>query len=81
MSGLEELNSFVGKFVRLWQTGVESSLHLSSQGGKAFINLQAGLGQAPPIHPSLHHTRLVFLVEIEEPRLTKQLVKLLQLHK
>ena len=48
MAGLPELNSFVGKFLKLWQSGCDASLHLKTRDGKATINLQLGLGQAPP---------------------------------
>ena len=45
-----ELNQFIGKFVNLWQAGCEASLHVESKAGKAFVNLQLGLGQAQS-HP------------------------------
>ena len=45
---LQELNSFIGKFLGLWRNGVEANLNISSRDGQAVINLQAGLGQAPP---------------------------------
>ena len=48
MAGLSELNSFIGKFLNLWQSGRDASLHLKTCDGKATINLQLGLGQAPP---------------------------------
>ena len=47
MAGLKELNSFLGKFVNLWQNGMEASLRIDSKAGKATINLEVGLGQAP----------------------------------
>ena len=54
---LRELNSFVAKFVGLWQNGIEANLHVSSRDGQAFINLQAGLGKAPqsPFPQYYHH--------------------------
>jgi hypothetical protein len=48
MAGLSELNSFVGIFLNLWQSGCDASLNLKTRDGKATINLQLGLGQAPP---------------------------------
>ena len=48
MAGLSDLNSFVGQFLHLWQSGRDASLHLKTCDGKATINLQLGLGQAPP---------------------------------
>ena len=48
MAGLSDLNSFVGKFLNLWQSGRDASLHLKTCDGKATVNLQLGLGQAPP---------------------------------
>ena len=48
MAGLMEFNSFVSKFVNLWQNGLEANLHVNSEAGEAFINLQVGLGQVLP---------------------------------
>jgi hypothetical protein len=48
MAGLAELNSFVTKFLNLWQSGCDASLQLKTRGGKAKITLQLGLGEAPP---------------------------------
>ena len=45
-----ELHSFVNKFVSLWQSGCDASLHIESKAGNAFLNLQLGLGQAKA-HP------------------------------
>ena len=50
MASLPEINSFISKFVNLWKSGCEASLHLEARAGKAQINLQMGLGQVPP-HP------------------------------
>ena len=47
---LHELDSFVRKFVSLWQSGCDASLQVRSEAGNAFINLQLGLGQAK-VHP------------------------------
>ena len=46
MAGQSELDQFIRKFVSLWQSGWEVSLHMESRAGKAFVNLQLGLGQA-----------------------------------
>ena len=48
MAGLDELDKFVRKFVSLWQSGCEASLHVESKAGNAFVSLQLGLGQAQP---------------------------------
>ena len=48
MADLMEFNSFVSKFVNLWQNGLEANLHVNSEAGEAFINLQVGLGQVLP---------------------------------
>ena len=39
-----ELESFVRKFVNLWQSGCDAKLHVESEAGKAFITLRVGLG-------------------------------------
>jgi hypothetical protein len=49
MAGLRELNSFIGKFVSLWQAGHEANLHLNSIAGQAHVNLQVGLGKVQPL--------------------------------
>ena len=55
MAGPQELHSFVGKFVTLWQRGLDATLHVETKSGNAFINLQVGLGEAPPLFQ--HHLR------------------------
>ena len=56
MAGLPQLNSFVSKFLNLWQSGCDASLHLETHAGKATVHLQVGLGHAPPpsAPPSSH---------------------------
>ena len=49
MAGLSEINSFMGKFVSLWQSGRNASLKVESKAGQAHVTLQLDLG-----HP-LHH--------------------------
>ena len=49
MAGLIELDSFVGKFVRLWQSGSDASRKLESIAGKATVVLQLDLRH--PCHP------------------------------
>ena len=51
MAQLFELNSFVGKFVNLWQTGKNATLKLESRAGQASVNLQLDLGHQLPHHP------------------------------
>ena len=48
MAGLQQLNSFITKFVDLWQSGFDASLEVKAHAGEARISLQVGLGQAPP---------------------------------
>ena len=48
MAGLIELDSFVGKFVRLWQSVSGASLKVESKAGKATVILQLDLGQPHP---------------------------------
>ena len=56
MAGIFELNSFVGKFVNLWQAGRNVSLKLDSQAGQASVTLQLDLGQpVPPQHLQTPH--------------------------
>ena len=49
MAGQEELDKFVRKFVSLWQSGCEASLHVETKAGNAFVNLNVGLGQVKPL--------------------------------
>ena len=48
-----KFRNFVGKFVSLWQNGIEASLHVDSKAGEATVSLQVGLGHALPLqqHP------------------------------
>ena len=50
MAGPQEFDSFVRKFVNLWQSGFHAKLYVESEAGNAFVNLQLGLGQAQPAH-------------------------------
>ena len=45
MAGLVEMNSFIGKFVNLWQSGCDASLKIESSAGKLllFFNLNLDL--------------------------------------
>ena len=50
-AGIFEINSFVHKFVNLWQAGRNVSLKLDSKAGQASVTLHLDLGQAvPPQH-------------------------------
>ena len=49
MAGLQELNSFIGKFVSLWKGVFEASLNIQSKAGKDCINLQVELEEALPV--------------------------------
>jgi hypothetical protein len=48
MTGLVELDSFVGKFINIWQSGHDASLQIQTSAGKVQVTLQADLGEAPP---------------------------------
>ena len=52
MAGEIELHNFVRKFVSLWQSGCDASLHVESREGNAVVNLQLDLGQAQS-HPGV----------------------------
>ena len=58
MAQLFQLNSFVGKFVNLWQTGKNATLKLESQAGQASVNLLLDLGHQLPHqhHPNVQGT-------------------------
>ena len=58
MAQLFELNSFVGKFVNLWQTGKNATLKLESRAGQASVHLQLDLGHqfAHQHHPHVQGT-------------------------
>lgn len=38
-----ELDSFLRKFVNLWQSGYDAKLNIESEGGRVFVNLRVGL--------------------------------------
>ena len=44
----EEIESFVGKFRRLWLSGHDAQLTMSTKHGQAWISLNLGLGYSPP---------------------------------
>ena len=54
MAGLQEFNSFVGKFFHLWKSGCEANLKVNTKAGQAFINLEVGLGKVPQHHFQPH---------------------------
>ena len=45
MAGLVEINSFIGKFVSLWQSGRDANLKVESKAGKAFLSLEVRAAQ------------------------------------
>ena len=45
-----EINSFIGKFMYLWESGKDVDLQLKSHAGKACITLSLGLGDFPENH-------------------------------
>jgi hypothetical protein len=54
MAGLIQFNSFIGKFVSLWQQGVDANLSVTANAGKAWMQLQVGLGEAQQQEPQEH---------------------------
>ena len=46
MAGLTQFQSFVGKFVSLWEQGLDARLNVNCSAGQAWIQLQVGLGDA-----------------------------------
>ena len=51
MAAHSEMDQFIRKFVSLWESGCEASLHLESKAGQAYVNLRLGLGPAQT-HPA-----------------------------
>ena len=52
MAGLQELHSFMGKFVNLWKNGFEANLRIQTKAGRATISMEVELGEAfPPRKP------------------------------
>ena len=50
MASIEQLNSFIGKFVSLWKTGQNVTLKLEAVAGKANVALELGLDEeASPV--------------------------------
>ena len=52
MSSLIEINSFVGKFLHLWNTGRNASLNIESQAGDTAVTLRLDL--CKPVHQPHH---------------------------
>ena len=57
------MNSFVGKFVRLWQSGYNATLSFESKSGETEVQLKVGLGKLPPVphqtnQTNFHHQRI-----------------------
>ena len=52
MAGIGQLKSFVGKFINLWQSGIDASLQIQTSAGKAQVTFKAELGEDPLPH---HH--------------------------
>ena len=52
-----ELDSFVRKFMNLWQSGWDAKLNLESEAGNVFVTLRVGLGEDPIGHHQqvVHH--------------------------
>ena len=54
MAGLMQFNSFIGKFVSLWQQGLDAHLSVNAHAGQAWMQLQVGLGEAQHQEPQEH---------------------------
>ena len=51
-----ELDSFVRKFINLWQSGCDAKLQIESEAGNAYVSLRVGLGHDPHgHHQAVHH--------------------------
>ena len=46
MAGLTQFHSFIGKFVSLWQQGLDANISVNTSAGQAWIQLHVGLGVA-----------------------------------
>ena len=55
MASFAEVNSFLGKFMHLWQSGRDADLHLETRAGQACVVLRLGLG----VHPHQHQVKKV----------------------
>ena len=55
MAGKQELDNFARKFVSLWQSCCEASLHVETKAGNASVNLKVGLGQVKPLTNKGHY--------------------------
>ena len=44
--GLTQFQSFIGKFLSLWQQGLDARLRVNTSAGQAWIQLHVGLGDA-----------------------------------
>ena len=54
ITGHEELEKFVRKFITLWESGSNARLHVETEEGNAFV-IHRGLGQAQPLLGSGQH--------------------------
>ena len=57
MAGLNELYSFMDKFLHLWKSGCDAQLHMEAKAGQACVRLQVDLGHFPPPQAAQHHHR------------------------
>ena len=54
MAGPQQFDSFLRKFVNLWESGYHAKLYVEAEAGNACVNLQLALGQAQPAHGGRH---------------------------
>ena len=54
MTVIEEIDSFVKKFLSLSSKGIQAKLFLETEAGKASINLCANLGQVSSLPEHIH---------------------------
>ena len=52
-----ELDSFVRKFINLWQSGWDAKLQVESEAGNAYVSLRVGLGHDLHGHQQVVHHR------------------------
>ena len=70
MAGTQELDSFLRKFVILWQSGCDAKLDIESKAGNAYVTLRVGLGKVLPgqHHGHVGHTEEVAQLDNDEEK-------------
>ena len=68
MASVFEINSFVGKFLHLWNTGRNASLNIESQAGNTAVTLRLELGK-PGQQPHHFMVRMHVIVVVNDERI------------